>query len=43
MFRVLIAEDDPSHPSLVPDGIYGPETMAAVSISSAATGWVSPG
>ena len=42
MLRV-IAEDDPSHPSLVPDGIYGPETMAAVSISSAATGWVSPG
>ena len=30
MLRV-IAEDDPSHPSLVPDGIYGPETMAAVS------------
>lgn len=26
-----IAEDDPSHPKLVPDGIYGPETMAAVS------------
>ena len=30
MLRV-IAEDDPSHPSLVTDGIYGPETMAAVS------------
>ena len=30
MLRV-IAEDDPSHPSLIPDGIYGPETMAAVS------------
>ena len=30
MLRV-IAEDDPKHPTLVPDGIYGPETMAAVS------------
>jgi len=30
MLRV-IAEDDPSHRTLVPDGIYGPETMAAVS------------
>lgn len=30
MLRV-IAEDDPSHPTLIPDGIYGPETMAAVS------------
>lgn len=30
MLRV-IAEDDPSHPSVIPDGIYGPETMAAVS------------
>ena len=30
MLRV-IAEDDPSHISLVPDGIYGPETMASVS------------
>lgn len=30
MLRV-IAEDDPRHPTLVPDGIYGPETMAAVS------------
>lgn len=29
MLRVL-AEDDPSHPTLVPDGIYGPETTAAV-------------
>lgn len=31
MLRV-IAENDPSHPTLVPDGIYGPETMQAVSI-----------
>ena len=31
MLRVL-AEDDPSHKSLVPDGIYGPETMSAVSV-----------
>lgn len=31
MLRIL-AEDDPSHKSIVPDGIYGPETMAAVSI-----------
>ena len=30
MLRVL-AEDDPSHIKIVPDGIYGPETMAAVS------------
>ena len=30
MLRV-IAEDDPSHKSVVPDGIYGPETMSAVS------------
>ena len=30
MLRV-IAEDDPSHIRIVPDGIYGPETMAAVS------------
>lgn len=30
MLRV-IAQADPSHPSLIPDGIYGPETMAAVS------------
>ena len=30
MLRV-IAENDPSHPPLVPDGIYGPETMQAVS------------
>ena len=30
MLRV-IAENDPSHPSLVPDGIYGPETVRAVS------------
>lgn len=27
----IIAEDDPSHVRIVPDGIYGPETMAAVS------------
>ncbi len=31
MLRV-IAEDDPSHKTLVPDGIYGPETMSAVTI-----------
>ena len=31
MLRV-IAEDDPSHMTLVPDGIYGPETVRAVSI-----------
>lgn len=30
MLRV-IAEADPSHPSVIPDGIYGRETMAAVS------------
>ncbi|MBQ9761581.1 MAG: peptidoglycan-binding protein [Oscillospiraceae bacterium] len=30
MIRV-IAQDDPSQPSLVPDGIYGPQTVAAVS------------
>ena len=30
MLRV-IAEDDPSHLRIVPDGIYGPETTAAVS------------
>ena len=30
MLRVL-AEQDPRHKSLIPDGIYGPETMAAVS------------
>ena len=30
MLRVL-AEDDPSHMSIIPDGIYGPETRAAVS------------
>ncbi|MBQ6831978.1 MAG: peptidoglycan-binding protein [Oscillospiraceae bacterium] len=29
MLRVL-AEDDPSLPTVVPDGIYGPTTMAAV-------------
>ena len=31
MLRV-IAEKDPSHVSLVPDGIYGPETVKAVSV-----------
>jgi len=30
MLRV-IHEDDPTHPGIIPDGIYGPETMAAVS------------
>ena len=30
MLRVL-AEDDPKHPTLIPDGIYGPETVKAVS------------
>lgn len=30
MLRV-IAEDDPRHPTVVPDGIYGPSTMQAVS------------
>lgn len=30
MLRV-IAEDDPSHIRIVPDGIYGPETLSAVS------------
>lgn len=30
MLRV-IAEDDPTHDRIVPDGIYGPETTAAVS------------
>jgi len=29
MLRIL-AEDDPRHSSLIPDGIYGPETVAAV-------------
>ena len=29
MLRV-IAEDDPSHLRLIPDGIYGPETVAAI-------------
>ncbi len=31
MLRV-IAENDPSHPTLVPDGIYGPETVRAISV-----------
>lgn len=30
MLRV-IAENDPSHVRIIPDGIYGPETMTAVS------------
>ena len=30
MLRVL-HEDDPNHPPVIPDGIYGPQTMAAVS------------
>ena len=30
MLRV-IAEQDPRHPSIIPDGIYGPETITAVS------------
>ena len=30
MLRV-IAENDPSHVRVIPDGIYGPETMSAVS------------
>ena len=30
MLRVL-AEDDPKHPAVIPDGIYGPETARAVS------------
>ena len=30
MLRV-IAEDDPKHMTLIPDGIYGPETITAVS------------
>jgi peptidoglycan hydrolase-like protein with peptidoglycan-binding domain len=30
MLRV-IHEDDPSHPAIIPDGIYGPENMAAIS------------
>ena len=31
MLRV-IAEQDPSHETLVPDGIYGPETVSAVAV-----------
>ncbi len=31
MLRV-IAENDPSHISIIPDGIYGPETVKAVSV-----------
>ena len=29
MLRV-ISEDDPSHPTVIPDGIYGRDTVAAV-------------
>ena len=31
MLRV-IAEDQPGHVRIIPDGIYGPETMSAVSV-----------
>jgi len=31
MLRV-IAENDPQHPTLIPDGIYGPETVRAVQL-----------
>ena len=31
MLRV-IAEDDPTHLRIVPDGIYGPETAAAITV-----------
>lgn len=27
----IIAENDPSHPTVIPDGIYGPETVNAIS------------
>lgn len=27
----IIAENDPSHEAIIPDGIYGPETVSAVS------------
>lgn len=30
MLRIL-SENDPSHPSVIPDGIYGPQTVSAVS------------
>ena len=30
MLRV-IAQNDAAHPDVIPDGIYGPETVAAVS------------
>lgn len=30
MLRVL-AQDDPNHPDVIPDGIYGPDTVKAVS------------
>ena len=30
MLRIL-AEDDPTLPTVIPDGIYGPETVTAVS------------
>ena len=28
----VIAENDSSHPPLIPDGIYGPDTVKAVSV-----------
>ena len=28
----VIAQNDESHPSVIPDGIYGPETMQAVAV-----------
>lgn len=31
MLRV-IAENDPNYPSIIPDGIYGPETVNAISV-----------
>ena len=33
MLRV-IAEDDPTHLRIVPDGIYGPETTAGVPVAN---------
>ena len=39
MLRV-IAENDPSHPTLVPDGIYGPETVDAVAASLILEGYL---
>ena len=34
MLRVL-HEDDPSHPVVIPDGIYGSQTMGALIFSGA--------